>query len=74
VVGVFDQDGNFISAYQKVIEMRLKDETLDALTKTGFANATDFKVPPGKYLVRLLVRDSEGKSMAKQSTGVDIPW
>ena len=29
---------------------------------------------PGKYLVRLVVRDSEGASMAEQSTGVEIPW
>jgi hypothetical protein len=24
--------------------------------------------------VRLVVRDSEGASMAEQSTGVEIPW
>jgi VWFA-related protein len=74
VVGLFDQNGNFISAFQKVIEMRLKDATLDAWIKAGIEVATDFNVKPGKYLVRLVVRDSEGSSMAEQSTGVEIPW
>ena len=74
VVGLFDQNGNFVSAYQKTIEMRLKDETLSAWLRSGIENSTDFTVKPGKYLVRLVVRDSEGSSMAEQSTGVDIPW
>ena len=74
VVGLFDPNGNFVAAFQKVIEMRLKDATLDAWMKSGIEVATDFNVKPGKYLVRLVVRDSEGSSMAEQSTGVDIPW
>lgn len=74
VVGLFDQNGNFVSAMQKIIELRLKDETLSAWMQSGIENSTDFTVKPGKYLVRLVVRDSEGSSMAEQSTGVEIPW
>lgn len=74
VIGVFDQNGNFVSAFQKTIEMRLREETLNAWMKSGIENSTDFEVQPGKYLVRLVVRDSQGESMAEQSTGVDIPW
>jgi len=74
VVGLFDQNGNSVSAYRKIIEMRLKDETLSAWLRSGIENSTDFSVKPGKYLVRLVVQDSEGHSMAAQSTGVEIPW
>jgi VWFA-related protein len=74
VVGLFDQNGNSVAAYQKVIEMRLKDETLSAWLRSGIENSTDFNVKPGKYLVRLVVQDSEGHAMAAQSTGVEIPW
>jgi hypothetical protein len=74
VVGLFDQNGNFVSAIQKDIEMRLKDATLAAWMKSGIVTATDFNVTPGKYLVRLVVRDSEGSAMAEQSAGVEIPW
>ena len=74
VVGLFDQNGNFISAIQKDIKMQLKDATLHAWIKSGIPTATDFRVAPGRYLVRVVVRDSEGASMAEQSTGVEIPW
>jgi VWFA-related protein len=74
VVGVFDSNGNFVQGFEKTIELRLKDETLSAWMKSGIENSTDFTLKPGKYLVRLVVRDSQGASMAEQSTGVDIPW
>jgi VWFA-related protein len=74
VIGIFDSNGNFVQAFQKSIELRLKDETLSGWMKSGIENSTDFTLKPGKYLVRLVVRDSQGASMAEQSTGVDIPW
>jgi hypothetical protein len=74
VVGLFDQIGNSVQAIQKIIEMRLKDETLGAWMRSGLENSTDFDVKPGRYLVRLVVQDSEGHQMAAQSTGVEIPW
>ena len=74
VIGIFDSNGNFVQGFEKTIELRLKDETLSAWMKSGIENSTDFTLKPGKYLVRLVVRDSEGASMAEQSTGVDIPW
>ena len=48
VVGLFDQNGNFISATQKDIQTALKDATLDAWMKSGIDTTTDFKVSPGK--------------------------
>ena len=74
VVGLFDQNGNFVSATQKIIEVRLREERLGVWMQSGIVNKTDFNVQPGKYLVRLVVRDAEGQSMAEQSTGVEIPW
>ncbi len=74
VIGLFDQNGNYVSAIQKTIDMRLKDETMNAWLKSGVVTKTEFNVKPGKYLVRVVVRDDEGQSMGEQSTGVDIPW
>lgn len=73
VVGLFDQNGNYVAGIQKVIEMRLKDETLAAWLRSGIEQKTDFPVKPGRYLVRIVVRDSEGQSMAAHSSGVEIP-
>jgi hypothetical protein len=74
VIGLFDQNGNYVSAIQKTIDMRLKGETMNTWLKSGVETKTEFNVKPGKYLVRVVVRDDEGQSMGEQSTGVDIPW
>ncbi len=73
VTGVFDNDGNFVSGAQKVVEMRLLDETLDKRLASGISVKSNFSVHPGRYMVRMVVRDSEGQTMSAQSSLVDIP-
>jgi hypothetical protein len=73
VTGLFDNDGNYISGVQKTVELRLLDETLEKRIGTGIAVKSSFPVHTGRYLVRLVVRDSEGQLMAEQSSLVEIP-
>jgi hypothetical protein len=74
VSSVFDQNGNFIKGIQKILDLNLKDQTLEALSAaTGVTVRTNLDVPPGNYVVRLVVRDSEGQSMAARNGVVKIP-
>jgi VWFA-related protein len=73
VTGLFDNDGNYVTGMQKTIEMRLLDETLEKRVGSGIAVKTSFPVQPGRYVVRMVVRDSEGQLMAEQSSLVEIP-
>jgi VWFA-related protein len=73
VAGLFDHNGNFLQSVSKKVSMRLKDETLAGKLNSGIGLHADFKVSPGRYVVRLVVRDSEGQTMAAQSGGVEIP-
>jgi len=73
VSGLFDRNGNFLQAVSKTVKMRLKDETLAGKVNSGIAVHAGFKVAPGRYLVRLVVRDSEGQTMAAQNGAVEIP-
>jgi hypothetical protein len=73
LIGVFDNNGNSVAAYEKQISLALKDATLAEWMKSGLTVKTDFSVGPGKYLVRLLVRDSEGQMLAEHGSGVEIP-
>jgi VWFA-related protein len=73
VAALFDRNGNFISADQKTLEMRLKDSTLDKLHRSGLTVKTNFDVKPGGYMVRLVVRDSRASQMASRNGVVDIP-
>ncbi len=71
--GVFDRNGNYISGMQKVVEMRLLDATLEKVLNSGITVRTNFDVAPGSYVIRLVVRDSEGQTMAARNGVVEIP-
>lgn len=69
---LFDRNGAFVSGNEKVLEMHLKDETLEHKVQSGVTLKTSFDVKPGSYLVRLVVRDTEGLLTA-QNGAIEIP-
>jgi VWFA-related protein len=71
---IFDENGNFVIGGEKIVEMRLLDRTLDRLTHSGFNVKSSFDIKPGTYLVRMVVRDSEGAQMAARNGAVSIPF
>jgi VWFA-related protein len=74
VAALFDRNGNYVTGTQKVIEMKLRDETLAKLSQTGVTVRTNFNVKPGDYVVRLVVRDSNAALLAAESGSVEIPY
>ena len=73
VSGIFDRNGILINAIQKKIEMALKEETFQARTAAGITIKTSFDVTPGSYVIRLVIRDTEGQMMTAQNGVVQIP-
>jgi VWFA-related protein len=74
VSAVFDRNGNFLSGIEKTVDLKIKDETLAKLMTTGVMTVkTNFSVPPGSYMIRLVVRDSEGQLMSALNGAVAIP-
>jgi VWFA-related protein len=73
VGGVFDRNGNYISGNQKTIDMRLKDHTLETMQEYGVTSKTNLDLASGSYVVRLVVRDSEGQLVSAQNSIVEIP-
>jgi VWFA-related protein len=71
--GVFDRNGNYVTGTQKLIELHLLDPTLEKLLNSGITVRTSFDVAPGSYVIRLVVRDSEGQTMAARNGVVEIP-
>jgi VWFA-related protein len=71
--GLFDRNGNYITGMQKIVELRLLDPTLEKLLSSGITVRTNFDVAPGSYVIRLVVRDSEGQTMATRNGVVEIP-
>jgi VWFA-related protein len=73
VSALFDRNGKFLQGFEKTLEMRLKDATLQDRLGSGITLKTSFDVKPGSYLVRLVVRDKEGRLMSAENGAVEIP-
>jgi VWFA-related protein len=71
---IFDENGNFVTGGEKIVEMKLFDKTVDRLSRSGFTLKSSFDIKPGTYLVRLVVRDAEGAQMAARNGAVSIPF
>lgn len=74
VSGVFDRNGNLVTGDSKTLQMRLKDQTLQLRLNSGITIKSSFDVKPGSYMIRMVIRDSEGQLMAAANGTVDIPF
>jgi hypothetical protein len=73
LAGLFDHNGIFISAIQKTVDIKMKDETMAKLMNAGnMAFRTNFSAPPGSYMIRLIVRDNEGHLMSALNGAAEI--
>jgi VWFA-related protein len=73
VTGIFDRDGNYLQGIKKVMELHLKDDTLANRLPRGATIKTSFDLMPGTYLVRQVVRDTEGQQLSAANAAVVIP-
>ncbi|SRR5579862_2684921 len=71
--GVFDVNGQLVDGKIKEITLRLQDSTLQRMDQTGITVKTVFKVKPGAYVVRSVVRGSEGDQLTSQNLATEIP-
>ena len=71
---IFDENGNYVAGGEKILEMKLRDATLQRLDRSGITVKSSFDVKPGNYLVRLVVREREGELMAARNGAVVIPY
>ena len=74
VTGLFDRNGSLLQGLKKTLELHLKDDTLANRLGQGVTIKNDFDVAPGTYLVRQVVRDSEGQMISASNAAVDIPF
>jgi len=72
VTGLFNPDGTYVKGVQRVVDLRLRDQTLESVRDEGLTIEENLEVPPGRYFVRVVVRDSQGQSMAARNGAVEI--
>jgi VWFA-related protein len=73
VWALFDGNGVFLSGVQKVVQFKLKDQTVEHIAQTPQITVkTAFDVKPGSYLLRMVARDTEGRQMAAGNGAVEV--
>jgi len=70
---LFDRDGKYVTARQKLVKFQLRDASLARYTQTGITIKAEFDVTPGTYMVRQIVRDSEAGQLSGLNHTVEIP-
>jgi VWFA-related protein len=71
---LFDRDGNRVDGQEKDVQLKLLDTSLERFLQSGMTIKTTFKVKPGTYTIREVVRDAEGGQLSALSRAVEIPF
>jgi VWFA-related protein len=74
VATLFDSDGNYLKGTETTLEMRLRDATLKRIQQGGVSLKAALDATVGRYLLRVVVRDSESGSMSAVNRAVEIPY
>jgi VWFA-related protein len=72
VAGLFDSDGKVVVEAARKLDLAFRDATLKAGKADEVEVKIGFDVPPGKYVARLVLRDSEGQMMGARNSLVEI--
>ncbi len=71
--GVFDANGQYVDGQMREIALKLEDSTVARLSQTGITIKIAFTVKPGTYMVRSVVRGSEGDQLTALNLMTVIP-
>lgn len=72
VTALFNQDGKYLTAKEKILNFHMLDQSLERLSRDGLDARISFDVDPGTYLVREVVRDAEGGQISGLNRTVKI--
>ena len=72
VYGLFDGNGKLLHTMQQKAEMHWKPEHFKAQMEAGLDAKVSFDVQPGKYGLRVVVRDERGEMMSAQNGTVEV--
>jgi VWFA-related protein len=73
VVVALDESDRYIDGSQKDVSFNLTPVSYSELLERGFASKVSFRVPPGRYKIRAVVRESVQSKMGSLTRIVAIP-
>ena len=73
VVVAFDESDRYVDGLQKDVSFNLSASSYSELLSRGLASKVTIRVPPGRYKIRTVVRESVQGKMGSLSKGVEVP-
>jgi VWFA-related protein len=73
VSALFDHNGKVVTGLVKHLDLRLRNESLQYRLAHGVTFRMGLEARPGSYVVRVVVRETEGQLMSAINRAVDIP-
>jgi len=73
VVAVFDETDRFLDGIEKAIDFKLTEDGYAGLLNRGLNSRVEFKLPPGRYKIKAIVRESADGKMGSANRIVEIP-
>lgn len=73
LVVLFDQDGNYVTAGEQTVKLRLEDSSFEALRHSGGEATVDLTVKAGNYTVRAVLGDSDSNRLGAITRNLNVP-
>ena len=73
VVVAFDEYDRYVDGLQKDITFNLTRSGYSEILSRGFASKAVFRVPPGRYKIKTVVRESGESKIGSLTKGIEVP-
>ncbi len=73
VIVAFDENNKYVEGVQKDVSFNLAPESYAELLDRGFASKVVFRIPPGRYKIRAIIRESVRTKMGSLTKSIEIP-
>ncbi len=73
VVVAFDEYDRYVDGLQKDVTFNLTPSGYSEILGRGFASKVVFRVPPGRYKIKTVVRESGDSKIGSLTKGIEVP-
>ncbi|HKN75468.1 MAG TPA: VWA domain-containing protein [Candidatus Acidoferrum sp.] len=72
VAALFDSQGNFVTGKQADMELALKPDSFNRLSKTGINGMMQLEIPPGTYRLRMVVQEAVHGTLSATNQNLQV--
>jgi VWFA-related protein len=73
VVVALDENDRYVDGLEKSVDFNLSSSSYSNLLDYGFSSKVDLRLPPGRYKIKAVVRESVYSKMGSISRSIEVP-